>query len=113
MMNAHTGKKMHRAEHIRQSINDILSTPVGSRVMRREYGSLLPRLIDQPLNGPTLLRAYAACATALMLFERRVQISAIQLVVSEKGQLLLDLETIEDGTTSQLQVPLNLQGVAT
>ena len=28
--------------HIRQSIRDILTTPVGSRIKRRDYGSLLP-----------------------------------------------------------------------
>ena len=33
-------------DHIRQSILDIVSTPVGTRVMRPEYGSRAPRLVD-------------------------------------------------------------------
>jgi len=109
MMNATTGKKMTRRDHIRQSINDILSTPVGSRLMRREYGSLLPELIDQPLHGATLLRAYAATATAIMRWEPRVQIQRVQLSMSE-GRLVLDIDSAEDGTAGHLQVPLALRG---
>lgn len=45
-MNSHTGLSISEVEHIRQSVRDILVTPVGSRVMRREYGSLLSALED-------------------------------------------------------------------
>ena len=31
--------------HLAQSVADILTTPIGSRVMRREYGSLLFELV--------------------------------------------------------------------
>ena len=47
-MNSQTGLSISEVEHIRQSVRDILVTPVGSRVMRREYGSLLSQMIDQP-----------------------------------------------------------------
>ncbi|EDJ4804012.1 baseplate assembly protein, partial [Salmonella enterica] len=40
-MNRNTGLAISDSEHIGQSMRDILLTPVGSRVMRREYGSLL------------------------------------------------------------------------
>lgn len=36
----------------------ILATPMGSRVMRCEYGSLVPELLDHPLNGATVVRLY-------------------------------------------------------
>ena len=32
--------------HLNQSIADILTTPIGTRVMRPDYGSNIPRLID-------------------------------------------------------------------
>ena len=35
-MNNQTGLSISEAEHIRQSVRDILVTPIGSRVMRRE-----------------------------------------------------------------------------
>jgi phage baseplate assembly protein W len=47
-MNRQTGLSLSEAEHIRQSVRDILVTPIGSRVMRRDYGSLLAAMIDRP-----------------------------------------------------------------
>ena len=70
MMNVKTGRALVYSAHISQSITDILTTPIGSRVMRRDYGSLLPELIDAPFNGSTLLKLYGAVATALMRWSR-------------------------------------------
>ncbi len=42
-MSRETGVTLVELEHIRQSVRDILTTPLGSRVMRRNYGSLLSR----------------------------------------------------------------------
>lgn len=79
-LNKTTGTGIDTLEdHVRQSIGDILTTPVGSRVMRRDYGSVIPELIDQPLNQTTLLRLYAATAAAVMRWEPRFQISRINL----------------------------------
>ncbi len=79
-LNKSTGNGIDVLEdHVRQSIGDILTTPVGSRVMRREYGSVIPELIDQPLNQATLLRLYAATAAAVMRWEPRFQISRITM----------------------------------
>lgn len=47
-MNRETGGAISTVEHIGQSISDILTTRLGTRVMRREYGSLLPDLVDHP-----------------------------------------------------------------
>jgi len=41
-MHRDTVRAITDADHIRQSMSDILRTPVGSRVMRRDYGSPLP-----------------------------------------------------------------------
>lgn len=40
-MNRGSGRTVTDLEHIRQSVSDILITPIGSRTMRRSYGSLL------------------------------------------------------------------------
>ncbi|MFJ2990712.1 hypothetical protein ACIPF8_22860 [Collimonas sp. NPDC087041] len=71
MMNARTGRAMARSDHIRQSLTDILTTPIGSCLMRRPYGSEMPGLIDQPLNGATVLRIYAATAYIMLRSENR------------------------------------------
>lgn len=41
----HTGKAISGEESVVQSVNDILTTPKGSRVMLREYGSDLYKLV--------------------------------------------------------------------
>lgn len=45
-MNAHTGQPLAGLDHLRQIIADILSTPLNTRVMRRDYGSRILELID-------------------------------------------------------------------
>ncbi len=66
-------------EHIRQSVTDILTTPIQTRLMRRDYGSVLPELIDHPLNTKNILRLYAAIAVAIIRWEPRYQIIAISM----------------------------------
>ncbi|WP_442783671.1 GPW/gp25 family protein [Collimonas fungivorans] len=105
MMNARTGRSMSRLAHIQQSLADILTTPIGSRVMRRDYGSEVPELIDQPLNGATILRIYAATAYAVLRWERRIALTGVQLDRGQDGQATLLL----DGTTNEQGVQLAVQ----
>lgn len=101
-LNRHTGRAIDGLEHIRQSMADILTTPIGSRVMRREYGSLLPELIDQPLTEATLLQAYAASVMALLRWEPRIRIERIvRLVNSERpGTATLEADIIRLDTST-------------
>ena len=78
-MNAGTCAALSGVGHLQQSVATILRTPVGSRVQRRSFGSLLPELIDQPDNQGTRVRVYAAVAGALMRWEPRLRISRVQL----------------------------------
>lgn len=78
-MNRHTGRAITGLEHLRQSVGDILSTPIGSRVMRREYGSLVPELLDHPDNDATRVRLNAAVAGALMRWEPRIRLTRITM----------------------------------
>ncbi|WP_292065983.1 GPW/gp25 family protein [Brevundimonas sp. UBA7664] len=78
-MQAGTGKPISGLDHLIQSIADILTTPLGSRVMRRDYGSALPDLIDQPMNGATRMRLFGAVATALQRWEPRIRLTRVWL----------------------------------
>ena len=107
-----TGKPLGGIDHLRQSIADILTTPIGSRVMRRDYGSELPALIDQPDNGATRVRLYAATATALLRWEPRLRLSSVRIAAGTRpGQTVLDLQGIylpagHKSSAVALQVPL-------
>jgi uncharacterized protein len=106
MMNARTGRALSRLAHIRQSLADILTTPVGSRVMRREYGSEVPELIDQPLHGATVLRIYAATAHAVLLWEPRISLTGVQLERGLDGSATLILDGVTSEQAVQLAVPV-------
>lgn len=91
-MNAATGRAIEGDAHLRQSIADILTTPIGSRVMRRDYGSLLPELIDQPYNGATRVKLFGAAATSIMRWEPRIRLSRVELSLGNSpGAFSLDL----------------------
>ena len=79
-INKHTGMTISALEQLKQSVADILTTPKGTRLMRRDYGSDLPDLIDQPLNDATRMRVYAVVASDLMAQEPRLQIKQVQLL---------------------------------
>lgn len=111
-MNARTGRQISELEHIQQSLHKILTTPIGSRVMRRDFGSLIPELIDKPLNGATRMRVLAASVMAIARWEPRVELSRIALQASADGKLVLDLDLAHrDGADSSIvNLPVPLRG---
>lgn len=76
-MDATTGKALGGAAHLAQSIADVLGTPLGSLVMRRDYGSLLFELIDQPVTPVTAMLMRAACAIALRIWGPEIGIGKV------------------------------------
>lgn len=80
---AKTGKHLEGIAHLRQSIRDILTTPVGSRVMRRDYGSRLFALLDRPLNPSTRAAIAKATVEAITRWEPRFATSQVTTEVSE------------------------------
>lgn len=102
-----TGKTLDGTAHIAQSIADILTTPIGTRVMRRDYGSRLFELIDAPLNAVTRHLIAAASAGAIARWEPRVKLGRVQVGAGDAGGgLTISIE----GTRLDLpgQPPLNL-----
>lgn len=91
MMSRSTGKTVEGLEHLKQSIIDILTTPIGSRVMRRDYGSRLFELIDAPVNRETLVDYYAAVAEALDLWEPRIQLQQVDITSAVVGAITLSI----------------------
>ncbi len=77
-LNNATGLSVDGLDHLRQSVRDILVTPIGSRVMRRDYGSGLFELIDQNLTPLTLALIYAATVDALRKWEPRLRVTRVQ-----------------------------------
>lgn len=93
------GTRLSGIDHLRQSVADILRTPIGSRVMRRDYGSDLFRLADAPLNRTTILALIASTATALAKWEPRFKLQSVAASSPSAGVVVLDLtgEYLPDG----------------
>ena len=101
--------------HLRQSIVDILTTPLGTRLERRTYGSLLPELIDHPDHGATRVRIYAAVASALMRWEPRLRLSRVATArdAAQPGAVVLTIEGVylnEYSRAEQLALSLQIAG---
>lgn len=110
-----TGRLLSGRAWVRAAVLDVLTTPVGTRVMRRDYGSRLFELIDQPLNAVTRQRVFAAVATALGRWLRDVyRLVRVRLVVdpARPGVAQLQLEGVDLTTPSpaplRFRVPLPL-----
>lgn len=103
-MNADSGRDLTGLEHLKQSIADILNTPIGSRVMRRDYGSRLFELVDAPINRSTVIEIISATADALMKWEDRLIVSAVDVTSAVIGQITLRItgKYVLDGKTIQL-----------
>ncbi|MCU5773069.1 GPW/gp25 family protein [Erwiniaceae bacterium BAC15a-03b] len=104
-MNQQTGERITDLAHIRQSCRDILITPQGSRIARREYGSLLSALIDQPQNPVNRLQVLAAAYLAISRWEPRITLDSVTLNSAYDGSMTVDLTGHRtDGTPLALSV---------
>lgn len=116
-MSMATGKPLTGIEHLAQSVGDILTTPIGTRIQRREYGSMLFDLIDQPLNGTTRLLLFAATALALARWEPRLRLRRVGLEAGADGAVTISLDgDLADLTANShvlLSVPIRTGGLAT
>ncbi len=90
-MSASTGKSLSGIDHLRQSILDILRTRLGSRVMRRSYGSRLPALVDSPVNAAGVADIVAATADALARWETRIRVTNVSVYASGAGTVEITL----------------------
>ncbi|EFI6528050.1 GPW/gp25 family protein [Escherichia coli] len=107
-MNRNTGLGISDTEHISQSMRDILLTPVGSRVMRREYGSLLSALIDMPQNPALRLQIMVACYSAIQKWEPRIRITAISFETGDAGEMYVDITGMRTDTGASVSTTVSL-----
>jgi len=99
-LSRHIGQTMSPKDHLRQSIEDILTTPIGTRVMRRDYGSRLYDLIDRPMTPGLKLDVFAAVVEALRKWEPRFVIERVFVTFAEAGRVVLGItgrDTLGDG----------------
>lgn len=91
-MDRHTGQPLSGIDHVRQSIEVILSTPLGSRRMRPEFGSQLRRYVDMPVNEGWKGAVSAETVRAVGRWEPRVKLEQVSIESILDGKITLRLQ---------------------
>lgn len=103
-MDRRTGQPISGLAHLKQSIEDILTTPLGSRRMRPEYGSKLRRMVDLPVNAGWKSAVQAEVARALVRWEPRLVLGRVKVLAVVGGQITLELSGRYQGDAAVLEV---------
>jgi phage baseplate assembly protein W len=93
-------------DEIHQSIEDILTTPIGTRVLKRDYGSRLFDLIDSPLSNR--MDFIIAAAEAIDKWEKRIVLTRIDFKSVEAGKVAIAIEGIYKPDNRPLTVEVSL-----
>lgn len=78
-INRETGKLLTGWEHVAQSLQVLFTTHIGSRVMRRYFGSEVPPLLGENLTPRTILRFTYAIIVACELWEPRFRVKRVDI----------------------------------
>ncbi|MFJ4132395.1 GPW/gp25 family protein [Pseudomonas cyclaminis] len=103
-MDRHTGQPISGIEHVRQSIEDILTTPLGSRRQRPEYGSQLRRFVDLPVTEGWKSAVQAEVARALGRWEPRLKLSQVRVTSVLNGRIEFELKGLFKGETALVRI---------
>lgn len=108
-MSSADGSALDDEAHLHQSVGDILLTPIGSRVMRREYGSAVFSLIDQPDNAATRLKLMSAACIALWRWEPRLTPIAVTIETTNQGAVQMTVKSRRTDTSSTISTDITLR----
>ena len=103
-MDRHTGLPISGIDHLMQSIEDILTTPIGSRLMRPEYGSTIRRFVDLPVSEGWKSAVQAEAARALKRWEPRLDLTRVQVLSVLNGRITFCLSGTYKGDSELLEV---------
>ncbi len=78
-MDRTTGRSLEGWPHVVQSVGVILSTRIGSRLMRRAFGSAVPGLLGRNFVPQTVLKFFTVIAIAIDLWEPRFKVRRFSL----------------------------------
>lgn len=100
------------ARKLKENIIHILSTGLGERPMRRDYGGGLRQLVHDPNNEALKAIVQHQIARSIGRWEPRVELQSIT-VRQEEGTLIADLRYVERRTQQpeSLSVPIGLGGI--
>jgi hypothetical protein len=84
-MDRWTGRPIDNLESVYQSVEILLSTPIGSRVMVRQYGGGVAELLGRALTPPLFLAWRQLIGTAIDLWEKRLKVRRVSVTGSAEA----------------------------
>jgi phage baseplate assembly protein W len=98
-------------ESVRQSIQIVLGTAPGERVMRPDFGCGIHDLVFENLSAATLGRIDRDVHEALLRFEPRIDVTGVTVTAGGENLLLIDIdyEVRATNTAFNLVYPFYLQ----
>lgn len=116
-MDATTGKALSGKAYREQHVGRVLTTPTGTCTMRRDFGSDIFELIDQPINGATATLLRAASAVALRRWCTWLKLSRVTLSGSPAdGTLTIGIDgtdTEQPAASSRLSLTIPIRRTGT
>ena len=76
-INRNTGRPLAGFAHVQQSLEVIFTTHFGERVLRRWFGSFVPKLLGEPMVPSTVLRFRTAMVVAIEIWEPRFKVKKV------------------------------------
>lgn len=98
---------------VKQSIYQILDTRLGERVMLPEFGSRLPELLFEPIDGITIALARVYFIDAIKKWEPRVLLNAVAVNINpdqNKLEITASYVILNHGIEDSVAVALPLFG---
>ncbi|UGU16064.1 GPW/gp25 family protein [Sinomicrobium kalidii] len=93
-------------EDIRKSLEILLSTRLGERIMQPEYGCNLEDLLFSPLNRTLKTYVTELINNAVLYFEPRIDVEKVDITQGDelKGELLILLDYKVRATNSRMNL---------
>lgn len=92
-----------KVEDINRSLQILLTTRVGERIMQPKYGCNMDEMVFEPLSTTTKTIIKDKIKTAILYFEPRIDVTAISMNTSNEleGEILIEIEYVVRATNSR------------
>ncbi|MFA5245418.1 MAG: GPW/gp25 family protein [Pedobacter sp.] len=102
-INAQSVEMTEKVDDIYKSLEILLSTRVGERIMQPKYGCNMDELIFESLDTATKTIIIDKVKTAILYFEPRIDVKKIELNTDNEseGIIILEIEYIVRATNSR------------
>jgi phage baseplate assembly protein W len=97
-----TGERITGIDDVRQSVAEIMRTPLRSRPMRPEFGTDLLGIVDQPMNAAGRALVAGRTVDAIAKFEKRISITKSSITTTAEGEVEVLAEGEVAGAETQV-----------